>query len=123
MEWCAKWIKSDGDFGDDICPVFEKRFPLGKINSAKLYVTALGVYEAVLSGKRISDFVLAPGWTSYDKRLQVQTYDLAGLHDRDNELTVTVGRGWCSSPMPGFVESEDKARRAGIPRGDRKSVV
>ena len=88
MEWCANWIKSDGDFGDDICPVFEKRFPLGKINSAKLYVTALGVYEAVLNGKRISDFVLAPGWTSYDHRLQYQEYDVTDMLSENNVLSV-----------------------------------
>ena len=102
MEWCAKWIKSDGDFGDDICPVFEKRFPLGKINSAKLYVTALGVYEAVLNGKRISDFVLAPGWTSYDHRLQYQEYDVTDMLSENNVLSVTVGKGWYRSSMAGW---------------------
>ena len=42
-------------------------------------MTALGVYEAVLNGKRVSDYVLAPGWTTYEKRLQVQTYDITDM--------------------------------------------
>lgn len=113
----SNWIRTSADTGD-VCPVFRKQWRLQRpVKSARLELTALGTYVVRLNGEKLGRGVLAPGWTSYDKRLQVQTYDLAGLHDRDNELTVTVGRGWCSSPMPGFVESEDKARRAGIPRG------
>lgn len=113
----SKWIRTSVDTGD-VCPVFRKQWRLKRpVKSAKLELTALGTYVVRLNGEKLGRGVLAPGWTSYSKRLQVQTYDLAGLHDRDNELTVTVGRGWCSSPMPGFEESEDKARRAGIPRG------
>ena len=102
----------------DVCPVFRKDWSITKpVRKAELIITALGVYEAVLNGSRVSEDVLMPGWTSYDKRLQYQKYDITELVEKENSLMVTVGKGWFSSPMPGWVESEDKDRRKNRPRG------
>lgn len=60
-----------------------------------LECTALGVYFAVLNGKRVGRDYLSPGWTAYDKTLQVQTYDVTDLLVAgNNEITVFVGGGW-----------------------------
>ena len=113
----SSWITILQDTGD-ICPVFRKPFTAEKaIKKAELEITALGVYEAHINGQRVGDFVLAPGWTSYDHRLQVQTYDVTALLQTENDLRVTVGRGWFRSPMPGWLNSEDKQRRMGQPCG------
>ncbi len=94
MKWQAKWLKPATDLGD-ICPLFSKNFSSpGQVKEAKLFITALGVYEATLNGKRIGDFILAPGWTTYTKRLQYQEYDVTGLLKDNNQLQVTVGKGW-----------------------------
>ena len=117
MEFQAKWIGTSENIGD-ICPIFRKEWTVNKaVRGAKFYLTALGVYEAKLNGKRVSDYVLAPGWTAYDKRLQYQVYDILNLLTENNILEVIVGKGWFSSPMPGWLESEDKAQRASRPRG------
>ena len=113
----SPWITVSQEPGD-VCPVFRKQFATDrKIAKAELEITALGVYEACLNGQRVSDFVLAPGWTSYDHRLQVQTYDVTLLLQAENELRVTVGRGWFRSPMPGWMDSADKQRRYAQPCG------
>ena len=65
-----------------------------KAEKAILEITALGVYEAKLNGERVGDFILAPGWTSYLNRLQVQSYDVTNLLKTENSLEVTVGQGW-----------------------------
>lgn len=65
-----------------------------KAKKAILKITALGVYEAKLNGERVGDFILAPGWTSYLNRLQVQSYDVTNLLKTENSLEVTVGQGW-----------------------------
>ncbi len=110
----SQWITAK-DRGD-VCPVFRRTFKAGRqVSRAFLSLTALGIYEAYLNGRRVSDYVLAPGWTSYDHRLQVQEYDVSALISEENDLRVTVGRGWFRSPMPGFVETEDKARRYAQP--------
>ena len=113
----SRWITVSKDTGD-LAPVFRKKFSAEKqIEKAEMEITALGVYEAVLNGKRVGDFVLAPGWTSYETRLQVQTYDLTDLLGAANDLRVTVGRGWFRSPMPGWINGEDKKRRYAQPCG------
>lgn len=65
-----------------------------KAEKAILKITALGVYEVKLNGERVGDFILAPGWTSYLNRLQVQSYDVTNLLKIENSLEVTVGQGW-----------------------------
>ena len=113
----AHWITPALDMGD-VCPVFRRSFSAGRqVVQAELQITALGVYEAELNGERIGDFVMAPGWTSYDHRLQVQTYDVTDLLETENDLRVTVGRGWFRSPMPGWIDSEDKRQRYARPCG------
>ena len=113
----SSWITVSKDTGD-IAPVFRRVFESGKtVERAELEITALGIYEAELNGQRVSDYVLAPGWTSYGHRLQVQTYDITeGLREQ-NDLRVTVGRGWFRSPMPGWIESEEKQQRYHQPCG------
>ena len=113
----SNWITVSQDTGN-VCPVFRRKWTAEKpIKNVTLEITALGVYEAEINGQRVSDFVLAPGWTSYDHRLQVQTYDVTALLQKENDLRVTVGRGWFRSPMPGWLNSEDKQRRLNQPCG------
>ena len=65
------------------------------MRSARAYVTSHGLYEMHLNGTRVSDDVLTPGWTSYDKRLQYQTYDVTSMLRRgDNAVGVVLGNGW-----------------------------
>lgn len=91
----AEFISSPVPLGT-AAPVFQKTFSSSKkVKRAVLELSALGVYEAALNGRRIGQFVLAPGWTSYRKRLQYQTYDVTELIRQDNTLTVGVGNGWC----------------------------
>ncbi|MDO4865619.1 MAG: family 78 glycoside hydrolase catalytic domain [Clostridia bacterium] len=109
----AKWINTGLPTGD-VVPEYRRRWQLPEgrpVRAATLRVTALGVYEAALNGQRVGEFVLAPGWTSYDTRLQVQEYDVTGLLSDENLLTCRVGKGWYASPMPGWKDSPDKQRR------------
>lgn len=76
MQWHANWIRPAKSYGR-VCPAFRKTFFCPEnVVSAALRITAMGVYEASLNGSRVGDFILAPGWTVYQKRLQVQQYEL-----------------------------------------------
>lgn len=93
------WIAPSFDAGDGAVE-FRYSFQVNKkAVSAALSVTAVGVYDAYLNGKRIGDFILAPGCTAYNKRLQYQTYDVTGMLEDSNVLAVTVGKGWHRSRM------------------------
>ncbi|WP_405552819.1 family 78 glycoside hydrolase catalytic domain [Streptomyces canus] len=66
-----------------------------KIAAARVYASALGLYELKLNGKPVGDQVLAPGWTNYDKRIQSQTYDVTKLLDSgDNVIGASLADGW-----------------------------
>lgn len=97
-DWKADWIAPADTTGGRIGPVpqFRKKFSLnGDIKSARLYITSYGLYEAMFNGKRVSSDYFRPGWTSYNKRLQYQTYDVTSLLQKgDNAAGVSVGDGW-----------------------------
>ena len=98
-EWSAKWITGNYTVNKkERYPVdcFRKVFSITKeCTKARLYITACGLYEAKLGGKRVGDFVMAPGYTDYRKRVQYQTYDVTELVIKgENELTVQLADGW-----------------------------
>ena len=97
--WDAKWITGNYTVNkNQRYPVdcFRKTFEVNQpVSRARLYITACGLYEAQLGGKKIGDFCLAPGLTDYRKRVQYQTYDVTGLiKSGENELTVQLADGW-----------------------------
>lgn len=97
-DWTARWIS--GNYRVNPAkryPVdcLRKRFDTTDIAKARLYITACGVYEAKLNGKRCGDFILAPGVTDYRKRIQYQTIDVTDLiKNGENQLTVQLADGW-----------------------------
>jgi len=96
-DWKADWItpgyKEDSMYAS---PLLRKEFSSRKkIKSATAFITAHGLYEAQLNGKRVGDAYLAPGWTSYNKHLQYQAYDVTShLQNGTNTIAVTLGDGW-----------------------------
>ena len=98
-DWQAKWIScgwEEDKTTSQPSPMFRQAFSLkGKIRSARAYITSLGLYEARINGKRVGDQYFTPGWTSYNKRLQYQTYDITDLlQNGQNAVGVTLGDGW-----------------------------
>ncbi len=90
----AHFIRTPEDYGYN-CALFKKEFAVkGKVKSAILRATARGLYSATLNGLPVGDFVLAPGWTEYHKRIQVQTYDVTELIKEENTLVFSLARGW-----------------------------
>jgi len=98
-DWQASWIeaaKMDRSEMASASPMLRKEFFLkGEILSARAYVTCLGLYEMELNGTKVGDQVLTPGWTSYNKRVQYQTYDVTELlKSGANAVGVQLGGGW-----------------------------
>ena len=97
--WKAKWITGNYKVKkSERYPVdcFRKYLSITKdVEYARLYITACGLYEARLDGKKIGNFCLAPGHTDYRKRVQYQTYDVTEmLSQGDHSLTVQLADGW-----------------------------
>lgn len=99
QEWKGEWIQAPGviaGFGAEQCPMLRRSFRIeGKVKSARIYATALGLYELKLNGRKVGDSYFNPGWTSYQERLQYQTYDVTNLlQTGENVIGAFLGTGW-----------------------------
>ena len=100
FEGKARWITHGLPKEETASPVFTKTFAVTKpLAKARLYATACGLYEAEINGEKADDAYFAPGWTSYRKRLQYQTYAVKNLREGENTLRFTLGEGWYKSPL------------------------
>lgn len=91
--WSAEWITYMDR--EEACPVFCKEFlARGSVAKARLYISAAGVFEARLNGKKIGEEYLTPYLTDYDKYIQVITYPVEDYLDKKNYLEILTGKGW-----------------------------
>lgn len=98
-DWSAQFVTPD--WKEDKtqaqpAPLLRRTFVVHEgMLSARLYVTALGVYEARINGQAVGDQLLAPGWTSYPSRVLYQTFDVTELlRTGNNALGALLGNGW-----------------------------
>jgi len=98
-DWKAVWIEPD--LKEDIkesnpCPLLRKTYQLkGKVSKARAYVSSHGLYQLSVNGSRVGEDLFTPGWTSYNKRLQYQVYDVtSSLHAGANAVGIMLGDGW-----------------------------
>jgi len=73
------------------------------VRRARLYASALGVYEPSLNGARVGEQYFAPGWTDYTERVQYQTYDVTdALREGENVLGLMLADGWYQGKIGPF---------------------
>ena len=93
MKTGAKWICSPKEA--NVVDFYKKIALSGKVKKATLGASAMGLYLVRINGKRITDSLLNPGWTSYHVRTPYQTYDVtAFLGGKSAEISVTAAEGW-----------------------------
>lgn len=106
-DWQAQWIGApfvDGPRTSSPSPFLRKEFILKKsLVTARLYATAVGLYECHINGLRVGNALLTPGWTDYSKRVQYQTYDVTELLQQGaNAFGAILGDGWGWGILPGW---------------------
>lgn len=97
MELKKNFITVDRPFKEGTVEVFEQPVNITNIQNLKkaiLSITALGVYEANINGKKVGDMLFAPGYTYYPLHLNYQSYDVTDMLGELNSLTVYLGQGW-----------------------------
>ena len=85
-------------YGHESAPMLRKTVNVEKpIKSARLYVTARGIYEFYINGKRVSNDYHNPGWTDYRYRIMYNSYDVTDMMQQGaNGLGAMLGSGWFS---------------------------
>ncbi len=101
--WKASWIsKANEPETAESKPAhyYRKEFSLTtKVKSARVYVTSKGLYQLFLNGEKVSTDLFTPGWTTYNKRLQYQVYDVTSMLKEKNSIGAMVGDGWYRSTI------------------------
>ncbi len=118
-DWTAQWIGPPSAPSDSLpspSPLLRRAFRVDdRVRSARLYVTSLGLYEAYLNGQRIGDQLFTPGWTSYRRRLQYQTYDVTSLvRPGANVIGAMLGDGWYRGHLGFFGQRNLYGRRLAV---------
>lgn len=68
-----------------------------KIQKARLYVTARGIYEIYINGQAIGKDYFNPGASQYNRTLFYQTYDVTStIQQGKNAIGAWLGEGWWS---------------------------
>jgi alpha-L-rhamnosidase len=98
-DWTARFIAPDWDEDTSQMqpgPLMRREFDVrNEVARARLYVTALGLYEIQVNGGVVGDHALSPGWTSYNRRLRYQTFDVTDLlRAGRNAIGAMLGDGW-----------------------------
>ena len=72
----------------------------GKVVKARIYASALGIYEFHINGQRVGSDLMAPGWTAYQKRVETLTHDVTSLlREGDNTIGALLGEGWYAGTL------------------------
>lgn len=96
-EWTGRPVSPADNVGRDaFAPVLFKRLeiPDGAYD-ARISLTAAGIYELFIDGKKVGTSELAPGWTDYRMRFVASTIDISEyLAPGEHEICVLLGNGW-----------------------------
>lgn len=104
----AQWITNNKVATDPVNVTLfrtEQEFNNKPIESAQLYITSLGVYNAFVNGKKVQldqgkeksiDETFNPGWTDYNSYVNYQSYDITSYLSNQSKVSlgVMVGKGW-----------------------------
>lgn len=120
-EWKAEMISAEtiDDADNSKGTYVRKEFCTEKwVKSAYLCITAHGLYQAYLDGTKVGVDELTPGWTSYNKHLVYQTYDVTPLLQNNNEkqhcLGALVGAGYYKGKMGFLGLRNNYGRQTGV---------
>lgn len=79
-------------------PMLRKEFTADKvIHQARLYMSARGIYECYINGKKVGADFMNPGWSDYRYRMFYNTFDVTHLLQQgENAIGAYLGNGWWS---------------------------
>jgi alpha-L-rhamnosidase len=95
-DWQGKWIGADGDTKHSAV-YLQRNIRINKpVQHATVFFSGLGYSELAIDGKKVSEDVVGPGFTTYNKRTPYLAFDIT---DRFGEpgrhvLDVILADGW-----------------------------
>lgn len=105
-DWSALYMGMENTGEKQESPLFRKTFQYNSIGErALLHVNSLGYHEVYVNGNPVSDAVLSPAVSQFDKRSLIVTYDVTKLLQKgSNDIVIWLGKGWYRDGLPGVME-------------------
>jgi alpha-L-rhamnosidase len=96
IDWTARFVAAANHVAAGPADYVRRDFTVGPgLERATLEVTALGLIEPYVNGQRIGNEVLMPGWTAYEHRIVVSSFDVTALlAEGPNAMGAVLGEGW-----------------------------
>ena len=95
----ARWIEHPGRSLADALPIFARGFTVdrrhgARVAKARLYLSGIGLHQAEVNGRAVTDEVLSPGNSNYQLSTEYRTYDVTRLiRAGANTVGVELGHG------------------------------
>ncbi|OHT05571.1 alpha-L-rhamnosidase [Tritrichomonas foetus] len=118
-KWTGKFISTS--LKQEYPPYIRRKFFLNskegtdkEIANARVYISALGLYELYINNKKVSNEHFTPFCNGYKFWLQYQTFDVTSyLVDGENVIGVMLGDGWAKGRFWFSSESADMTMKSG----------
>ncbi len=102
-EWKGRFITPEKESDRDESRGYYLRKTVNiekRVKEAYAFTTALGLYHFYINGEKIGEDEFTPGWTSYNRHLLYQCYDVTGrIRQGENVIGALLGAGWYKGDM------------------------
>ncbi len=95
-DWRGKWIGANADT-HHAAVYLRREIEVAKpVTRATVFFSGLGFSELMIDGRKVGDYVIGPGFTTYDKRVQYLAFDVTDRFAAPGRKTldVTLADGW-----------------------------
>ncbi len=95
-EWDAQWIKPKRHI-EGWAPYLRTKFAArADVARAHLYVCGLGCGEYYINNQKVSEDLIDPPFTNYEREVLYRIYDVTSLIGEKNAFAALLGEGWYS---------------------------
>ena len=95
-EWAGQWIKPKRHI-EGWAPYLRTKFEVeAGVKSAKLFVCGLGCGEYYINGQKVTEDMIDPPFTNYEKEVFYRIYDVTSFIGEKNAFAALLGEGWYS---------------------------
>ncbi len=109
-DWKGQWIGASED-PKHAAVYLQKKIAVEKpVARALVYFCGLGFSELAIDSRKVGDYVIGPGFTTYNKRAQYLAFDVTDRFNKPgaHQLDVTLADGWYGLSKDPWVHQFEK---------------
>ena len=109
-DWHGKWIGADANTNHGAVYLRHEIEITKPVTQATVFFCGLGFSELAIDGRKAGDYVIGPGFTTYDKRVQYLAFDVTDRFAAPGRKTLDVilADGWYALQRDPWVHKFEK---------------